>query len=138
MKKMNKKGFTLIEMLVVIAIIAILVAIIIPTVMSSTDKADAATTAANLRSLKAEISTSILTGDGVWKDVDLKTAGDVTIAADSDQEKAVKKALGDAFDEGFTLTVESDGTFTVKCGGKTIADWAAEAGGDAAETTVAP
>ena len=30
--KMNKKGFTLIEMLVVIAIIAILVAIVIPVV----------------------------------------------------------------------------------------------------------
>ena len=30
MKKMNKKGFTLIEMLAVIAIIAVLVAIIVP------------------------------------------------------------------------------------------------------------
>ena len=63
MKKMNKKGFTLIEMLVVIAIIAVLVAIIIPTVTSATDKAAAATNAANLRSVKAEITTALLSND---------------------------------------------------------------------------
>ena len=61
MKKLtNKKGFTLIEMLVVIAIIAVLVAIIIPVVSSATDKAAAATNAANLRSYKAELVTSYL------------------------------------------------------------------------------
>ena len=52
--KMNKKGFTLIEMLVVIAIIAVLVAIIVPTVTSATSKAKAAADAANLRSALAE------------------------------------------------------------------------------------
>jgi type IV pilus assembly protein PilA len=51
MKKMNKKGFTLIEMLAVIAIIAVLVAIIVPAVGSSTIKAKASTDAANLRSV---------------------------------------------------------------------------------------
>ena len=63
MKKLNKKGFTLVEMLVVIAIIAVLVAIIIPTVMSATAKASAATNAANLRSVKAELTTALLTKD---------------------------------------------------------------------------
>ena len=63
MKKLtNKKGFTLIEMLVVIAIIAVLVAIIIPVVSSATDKAAAATNAANLRSIKAEATTDLLNG----------------------------------------------------------------------------
>lgn len=65
MKKMNKKGFTLIEMLVVIAIIAVLVAIIIPTVSSATVKAGAAANAANLRSVYAELQTDILSvGNG--------------------------------------------------------------------------
>lgn len=63
MNKFNKKGFTLIEMLVVIAIIAVLVSIIIPTVSSATDKAAAATNAANLRSLVAEATTKYLTHD---------------------------------------------------------------------------
>jgi prepilin-type N-terminal cleavage/methylation domain-containing protein len=48
------RGFTLVEMLVVIAIIAVLVAIIIPTVTSATKRAKAATDAANLRSAIGE------------------------------------------------------------------------------------
>ena len=62
---MNKKGFTLIEMLVVIAIIAVLVSIIIPTVSSATEKAGGATNAANLRAVYAEIQTDKLSiGNG--------------------------------------------------------------------------
>ena len=60
MKKMNKKGFTLIEMLVVIAIIAVLVSIVVPTVSAATKKAQAATDAANLRSLAAEAAIDYL------------------------------------------------------------------------------
>ena len=63
MKKLNKKGFTLVEMLVVIAIIAILVAVIVPTVTSSTKKAKAATDAANLRSAEATLTIKILSGE---------------------------------------------------------------------------
>ena len=59
---MNKKGFTLIEMLVVIAIIAILVAIVIPVVGNSTEKAKEAKDAANIRSAIAEVTTAALSG----------------------------------------------------------------------------
>ena len=52
----NKKGFTLIEMLVVIAIIAVLVSIIIPTVTAATVKAQAATDAANLRNVMGQLN----------------------------------------------------------------------------------
>ena len=45
----TKKGFTLIEMLVVIAIVSILVAIVIPGVSNASKRARAATDAANLR-----------------------------------------------------------------------------------------
>ena len=63
MKKMNKKGFTLIEMLVVIAIIAVLVSIVIPVVGNSTEKAKEAADAANIRAAIAEVTTKAL-GDG--------------------------------------------------------------------------
>ena len=46
----NKKGFTLMEMLIVVAIIAILVAIAIPTFTSAMEKAKSATDLANIRS----------------------------------------------------------------------------------------
>ncbi len=62
-KRLNKKGFTLIEMLVVIAIIAVLVAVIIPVVVSATTKANAATDAANLRSLLGEANTLLMTNN---------------------------------------------------------------------------
>ena len=56
----NKKGFTLIEMLVVIAIIAVLVSIVIPVVGQSTTRAKAATDAANMRSTLAALNSEIL------------------------------------------------------------------------------
>ena len=59
----NQKGFTLIEMLVVIAIIAVLVSIVIPTVSNATTKAKAATDVANLRAVYAELNIYVLNGD---------------------------------------------------------------------------
>ena len=71
-KRRNKKGFTLIEMLVVIAIIAVLVAIIIPTVTAATTKANAATDAANLRSVLGQANGILMMQDA--KGSVLKTA----------------------------------------------------------------
>lgn len=59
----NKKGFTLIEMLVVVALIAVLVAIVMPIVGNSTTKAKAATDVANLRAVYAELNILVISGD---------------------------------------------------------------------------
>lgn len=61
--KHNKKGFSLLEMMVVIAVIAILVSIIIPVMGGSTIKANAATNAANLRSVEGMITSRRLLGE---------------------------------------------------------------------------
>ena len=61
--KNNRKGFTLIEMLVVISIIAVLVVIIIPAVNQTTVQAKAATDAANLRSILATLNINVISGD---------------------------------------------------------------------------
>ena len=53
-KLAKKNGFTLVEMLIVVAIIAILVAVSIPLVGTALDKAKKATDDANMRSAKAE------------------------------------------------------------------------------------
>lgn len=63
MKKLtNKKGFTLMEMLVVIAIIAILVTILVPAISSSLRKAKEATDVANLRAAYAQYQLAMIDG----------------------------------------------------------------------------
>ncbi len=62
MKKMNnRKGFTLAELLIVVAIIAVLVAIAIPVFTSQLEKAREATDEANIRSIYAQLSADVLT-----------------------------------------------------------------------------
>ena len=55
-----RRGFTLVEMLVVISIIAVLVYTILPTAVSATGRAKAAADAANLRSVLAEADILLL------------------------------------------------------------------------------
>ena len=54
MKKMNKKGFTLAELLIVVAIIAVLVAIAIPVFTNQLEKSREATALSNIRAAYAE------------------------------------------------------------------------------------
>lgn len=77
MNKMNKKGFTLIEMLVVIAIIAILVSIVIPVVGNSTEKAKEAKDAANIRAAITEATAKgLANGTSASVTVNLTQSGD--------------------------------------------------------------
>ena len=62
-KLKNRKGFTLMEMLIVVAIIAVLVAIAIPTFNASLAKARAATDVANIRSGYAAAQVEAMIGD---------------------------------------------------------------------------
>ena len=63
-KKLKKSGgFTLIEMLIVVAIIAILIAVSIPLVSGSLNKARKATDAANERAAKAAAIITYMTDD---------------------------------------------------------------------------
>ena len=60
----NEKGFTLAELLIVVAIIGVLVAISIPIFTSQLEKAREATDAANLRAAYAEVSADAVLNDG--------------------------------------------------------------------------
>lgn len=71
--KQNKNGFTLMEMLIVIAIIAVLIAVAIPVFASQLEKTREATDLANVRSAYAQVSTEALLGDSeATVTVDLK------------------------------------------------------------------
>ena len=126
MKKNNKKGFTLAELLIVVAIIAVLTAIAIPVFTSQLEKSREATDQANLRSAYAEQMTLLLTWDGT------STIKATTVNAKQTQpnwqsnnnEATIKIADGlkssSGTDSGFSATaVTSPGTWTVQADGKT-------------------
>ena len=77
--KKNNKGFTLAELLIVVAIIAVLVAISIPVFTSQLEKARDATSVANMRSAYAEAQVSLLTGESAGNATYSVTNGDGTI-----------------------------------------------------------
>ena len=62
-KKSNKKGFTIMEMLIVVAIIAVLAAIAIPVFNGALTKSKEAADVANIRAAYADMQISILTED---------------------------------------------------------------------------
>lgn len=78
MRKMkNSKGFTLMEMLIVVAIIAVLVAVMIPVMNNSLEKSRDTATVANLRTAYAEAQVAYLTEDATNADVTItKGTGD--------------------------------------------------------------
>ena len=83
-KKLNKKGFTLAELLVVVAIIGVLVAISIPIFTSQLEKSRDAVSVANMRAAYAEAQTLELTAS---KDKD--TADKATYTAGADGTSSV-------------------------------------------------
>ena len=62
-KRLNKKGFTLAELLIVVAIIGVLVAVSIPIFTAQLEKSREATDMANLRAAKAALITCVLDAD---------------------------------------------------------------------------
>ena len=138
--KKNKKGFTLAELLIVVAIIGVLVAISIPIFTSQLEKAREATDMANIRSAYAEASAAALGNDAWTTD---KPATDNTFtnytykeAADDGSTwaitvKATQKSttngtkgwangepnIGgkdvEASTKSYTVTVKADGTCTI-------------------------
>ena len=118
-KLTNKKGFTLMEMLIVVAIIAVLVGIAIPTMSNQLEKAREATDAANIRALYAEAMVEYLNSDvsaQVTKTYTItqKTAG----WANSELESNLKKLVKDAGSYTGTPTNGKDCTVTINADGK--------------------
>ena len=119
MKKMNKKGFTLIEMLAVIAIIAVLVAIVIPVVGNATEKAKEAADVANIRSAIAQVTTTALAGETVTPVPVAMTQGTATFATQVD---SIGGLTGDQLTtvagavKGQTVTVSWDPNLNNKLG----------------------
>lgn len=91
----NKKGFTLMEMLIVVAIIAILVAIAIPTFTGAMNKANAATDLANIRSGYAQAQIRAMT-EGLANDTVLILQKDGSVDTRDAKKYVCKGASTDA------------------------------------------
>jgi type IV pilus assembly protein PilA len=63
MKKLNKKGFTLIELIVVIGILAVLAVILIPSIINYVGQAEDAAGLANARSAYSAAALAVATED---------------------------------------------------------------------------
>lgn len=114
MKKLNKKGFTLIELIVVIAILAILAAILIPSVTGYITKATDSKNAANCRSLYAQTAMEVMIGTTPTKGTITGTAPnmsgsysttDLTIAFTYDSADAVVKTYTCVTKTGTSKTI---------------------------------
>lgn len=121
MRENGKKGFTLAELLIVVAIIAVLVAISIPIFSAQLEKSREATDAANIRSAYAEVSADLLTDDSSnksvevpakqkkadWQGTDYSEKGDSTIGGQH-VEASIKgwKVTADSTTNKVTITAE--------------------------------
>lgn len=115
MKKMNKKGFTLAELLIVVAIIAVLVAISIPIFSAQLEKSREAVDLANIRAAYAEAAANAITeGKDSTEEVTItqteagwKTSFDEIAGVSKEKVPEVKK--GDIVE----VTVTASGTTTI-------------------------
>jgi len=115
MKKNNKKGFTLAELLIVVAIIAVLVAIAIPIFSAQLEKSREATDLANVRAAYAEVvSQAIADGASTTSGVAVsvhQTKNNWQIASDASTTTIAAK-IGDT--SAVSVPAKTSGSYTVK------------------------
>ena len=133
-KKRNQKGFTLAELLIVVAIIAVLVAIAIPIFTTQLEKSREATDLANVRSAYGQLVSQYLTdnnaatatveakqkkakwqsqnnADTAYIGTDITSSGSGGANSASAAKIAVPSSPG-----SYTLSINDDGDITVTAG----------------------
>ena len=102
MKKMNKKGFTIVELVIVIAVIAILSAVMIPTFSGIVQKANDSALEQKIAAAYKEAMANELADDGLYNNSALtadKTVNGITftfIGTDGDADAQWTEGTGDA------------------------------------------
>ena len=117
-KMLNKKGFTLAELLIVVAIIAVLVAIAIPVFTTQLEKSKEETDAANVRSAVATLTTKYLTenaADSVTIEAKQSVAGWQGEQPKINQmiDGTMSEIAYDASTTSYTVAVSASGNITI-------------------------
>ena len=111
----EKKGFTLAELLIVVAIIAVLVAISVPVFSAQLNQSKYATDVANARSIYSELAADYLTNIGKAqkdnKNIKIEGISD-GVALTTDENTKITITIGSTFNGVSKLTVHL-GTSTV-------------------------
>lgn len=105
-KKRNQKGFTLIELMIVVAIIGILAGIAVMSFSSVTDTARGAKVMADLRTIDSAIAIAVSAGATLSDVAALKTGGYLTT-----EPKAPTGAI--KFPKGFSIENNTTETYTI-------------------------
>lgn len=101
LKQRDKKGFTLVEVIVVLVILAILAAIVIPSMVGWIDKA-------KQKSAVVEGRSMLLAAQTIASENYINASTALTVTALTDDQKVKAAALADV-DASFTSSVDLDG-----------------------------